>query len=335
MSALRLGIVGCGDISGFTAWFARFNRKIQMTACCDIDLQAADSFAKKFRIPAAYTDYTEMLAGAALDAVYLATPHDLHLSMTRQAVEAGLAVLCEKPLAASLSQGRQMVELVERAGVKVMVNYQYRYDAGCYGLARIAQAGALGRLLYARINIPWFRQQDYFDRSGAWHSSRQRAGGGTLLTQGSHFLDVVLWAAQVPAVTAQGITARRRFQDVEVEDLALGQVELADGFMIEITSSMVAYPERAATIELYGEEGTGLYKDGLIPRLKFVGARVKAPRPPVKNVHALGRCLEAFRRYIVEDEPTLNPVQEAYKTLAVVDAVYRSAACGQKVQVED
>lgn len=331
--ALRLSIVGCGDISGYTAWFARLNRGIRMTACCDLDAEIARNFARKFAIPASYSDYMAMLANAPLDAVYLAVPHDLHRPMTEQAVDAGLAVFLEKPLAASLEDGEALTDFIARVGGKVAVNYQYRYDAACYGMAQAARSGALGRLLYARINVPWSRQADYFRRSGAWHSSLARSGGGTLLTQGSHFLDAALWAGGDPPVSALGYRAQRRFQKVEVEDLAFGVVELANGAAIEIASSMAAATEQAATIELYGERATAHYRDGLIPRLSFSGARVRAPRPPVRGLHALQRSLEAFRQFAVAGRPTLCTVPEALRTLRVVDAIYRAAAGGQRVPI--
>jgi len=331
MRRLRLGIAGCGDISGYTAWFARLNRRIELAACCDIDPQVAGDFAKRHHIANIFGDYSEMLAGINLDAVYLATPHDLHLSMTRQALEAGLAVLCEKPLEASLETARQMLNLVQSSNARVAVNYQYRYDAAAYNLARAAQEGDLGELLYLRANIPWYRQAGYFATGGAWHHSKARSGGGTLLTQGSHLLDLMLWATSSRPTAAQGYAAKRRFTEVEVEDLAMGIIELENGCALEICSSMIAYPERRATLEIYGSRGSATYSSGILPRLKWHGLRgIPRRRPPAGGLHALGRSLEAFRQWVMDGKATLNPVEEAYHTLLVIDALYRSAASGKK-----
>ncbi|MBN1145951.1 MAG: Gfo/Idh/MocA family oxidoreductase [Anaerolineales bacterium] len=330
MRKLRLGFVGCGDISGYMAWFARLNRGVELAACCDIDPRIAQAFASRRRIAAAFTDLGEMLAGAALEAVYLATPHNLHLPMARQAVEAGLAVFCEKPLEASPQAGRQMVELARASGAKIAINYQYRYDAAAYAIARAAQSGDLGELLYLRANIPWRRQADYFRVSGGWHSSKARAGGGTLLTQGSHFLDLMLWMASSRPIAALGYSARRRFKEIEVEDLAMGIVELESGCALEICSSMVANPQRRATLEVYGSQGSAIYHEGDLPRLEWRGVRPPRRRPPVRGLHALGRSLEAFCQWVIDDKPTLNPVEEAYRTLLTVDAIYRSAASGKR-----
>lgn len=330
---LRLGIAGCGDIAAYAALLTRLNRKIHLAACCDRDLDTARRFAARHRISQAFGDYSEMLSRANLEAVYLAVPHDLHLPLAQEALERGLPVLCEKPLARTLDEGRQMVSLAAKSGGKLGVNYQYRYDSGCFALAEAARRGELGELFYARCNIPWRREAEYMTKSGGWHSSLERSGGGTLLTQGSHFLDILLWAMGSPAVAASGETARRRLRQSEVEDLALGTLVLESGAYIQVCSSMIAARERPATIELYGSQATALYRDGLRPRLRFEGARIRPARPPARGPHALARSLEAFRRWVQLGEPYLTPAVEALPVLTAVEAIYRSAASGQKERI--
>lgn len=326
---LQLGFIGCGDIAGYMAWFARLNRRITLAACCDSTAEGARVFAGRHNVPAAYGDYREMLADAPLDAVYIAVPHDLHAVMIRDAVAAGLHVLVEKPITRTLAEGREIAALAKRAPVKIGVNYQYRYDRGCYALAMAARSGELGEILYARANLPWHRERVYFERS-PWHTQLQRAGGGTLITQGSHLLDVMLWAAGQPPVAATGFTARRRFEDVEVEDLALGIVELKGGAVLELASSMVVTPEQPLRIEMYGERGTAIYTDKPFPRVRFKGIRSRRQRPPVPGLHALMRSLEAFRCWAVDDEPYLIPAAEALPALAAVEGIYRAARSGQR-----
>lgn len=334
MSSLRLGLVGCGDIAGYTAWFARLNPRIVLAACCDRDHARAAQFARRHRIGRVFTDAVEMFAAGGLDAVYLAVPHDLHLPLADAALQNGLAVLLEKPLAASAADSREIARLAALPGALLAVNYQYRYDAGCYALAQAARAGDLGRVLYARVNIPWRRDPAYFAVSAGWHASRSRSGGGTLLTQGSHFVDVALWACGSRPVRAQAVSARKVFQDVEVEDLALGVLELESGALIQVCSSMVATPEQKATIEVYGERGTALYRDGLLPRTRFLAARPPRRSPPVAGVHALARSLEAFRQYAQGGKAHLVTAEEALRTFLAVDALYRAAESGGWETVE-
>jgi UDP-N-acetyl-2-amino-2-deoxyglucuronate dehydrogenase len=330
MNKLNLAVVGCGDIAGYTAWISRLVPQVRLSACCDVNAERVEAFAKRHRIPHTFTDYAEMLQNAALDAVYLAVPHNLHCEMISSAVEAGKPVFVEKPVTRTLGEGIKLVETV--ADQKVGVNYQYRYDSGSYALARAIQVGALGRVHSIRINVPWHRRQSYFDNA-PWHKTLAQAGGGTLITQGSHFLDLALWALKERPVSAMGYTASPGF-DVEVDTLAHGIVETQGGTLISITSSMVAASEGAVTIEVYGERGTALYQDLPLPRVKFAGVKVRKERPPEWGLHALQRSLAGFVNWVLTDKPYLTPAHETLPVLAAVDGIYRSAGSGRRERIE-
>ena len=332
MAKFRLGIVGCGDIAGYMAWLARLHPKIQLTACCDSNSEKAKSFARKHRIPQVFTGYSDLLARGDLDAVYLAVPHHLHLPLADQAIQARIPVFLEKPLACTVADGLSLVETCLRHEVKVGVNYQYRYDSGCYALRRAVQSGALGAVFSVRINVPWRRERSYFQQSG-WHTSLAQSGGGTLITQGSHFLDIALWALDEQPLSCVGYTQRSELPDVEVEDLAMGIVQMKSGALIQISSTMAAAREQAVTIEVYGEAGTARYTNQPVPRISFRGIRVKKEKPPVRGLHALQRSLEGFRRWVVSDEDYLTPAEAALPALSVVESIYRSAESGRRENI--
>lgn len=330
MNKLKLGVVGCGDIAGFTALVSRLVPQVTLTACCDVHPGRAQTFARKHGIPQVFTDYGELLEKAVVEAVYLAVPHFLHLDMIQAAVKAGKPVLVEKPLTRTLPEGTKLVDTL--AGQKVGVNYQYRYDRGCYALGRAIQSGVLGRVHSISIQIPWRRTQTYFDQS-PWHKTIAQAGGGTLITQGSHFLDVALWALGEAPVSAVGYTATPGIQ-VEVDTLAHGIIETSAGTLVSIVSTMVAAREQAVTIEAYGERGTGLYRNLPLPSVKFVGVNVRQEPPPVWGVHALQRSLSGFAKWILEDKPFLIPARSSLPVLAAVDGIYRSAISGRRSTIE-
>jgi predicted dehydrogenase len=326
MDKLNLAIVGCGDIAGFTAWVSKLVPQVRLSVCCDMDAGRTQTFAKRHSILQVYTDYAEMLEKADFDAVYLAVPHNLHYKMILSAVEARKPVFVEKPITRTFDEGAKLVEAV--ADTKVGVNYQYRYDSGCYALARAVQAGALGKVHSVRINIPWHRKQKYFD-GAAWHKTIAQAGGGTLITQGSHFLDVALWALGEKPVSAIGY-AKTPIFDVEVDTLTHGIVETEGGTLISIVSSMVAASEQKVTIEAYGERGTGFFTDRPFPHVKFKGIRVRKELPPEWGVHALQRSLAGFAKWILDDKPFLIPAADMIPVLAAVDGIYRSANSGKR-----
>jgi len=330
MKKLNFGIVGCGDIAGYTALISKLVPQVKLSACCDVNADRVAAFAKRHRIPQTYTDYAELLEKASLDAVYLAVPHNLHYEMILSAVEAGKPVFVEKPVTRTLLEGLKLVETV--ASQKVGVNYQYRYDSGCYALGRAVQARVLGQVHSVRINIPWHRTTSYFE-GAAWHKTIAQAGGGTLITQGSHFLDVALWALGERSVSAIGYIASSGF-DVEVDTLAHGIVETERGTLISITSSMVAASEGAVTIEVYGERGTAFYRDLPSPRVKFTGVKVRKERSPEWGVHALQRSLAGFANWVLNDKPYLIPAYETLPVLAAVDGIYRSAQSGKRENIK-
>ena len=330
MKKLKLGIVGCGDIAGYTALISKLVPQVQLSACCDVNAERAENFAKRHRIPQVFTDYGDMLRKADMDAVYLAVPHNLHYAMILSAVEAEKPVFVEKPVTRTLEEGIQLVEAV--AGQKVGVNYQYRYDKGCYALGRAVQSGDLGKIHSIRINIPWHRTQKYFD-GAVWHKTIAQAGGGTLITQGSHFLDIALWSLNEKPVSATGYAKTPRF-DVEVDTLTHGIVETEGGTLINITSSMVAASEQAVTIDVYGEKATAKYKNTPLPHVKFVGKKVRKQRSPEWGVHALQKSLAGFANWILDDKPYLIPAHETLPVLAAVDGIYRSAQSGKRESVQ-
>ena len=330
MTQLQLAIVGCGDIAGYTALVSKLVRRVKLAACCDVNADRARTFGARHRIAQVFTDYAELLAQASCDAVYLAVPHYLHYEMILAALDAGKAVFVEKPVTRTLAEARQLMGVIGNR--KVGVNYQNRYDGGCYSLARAIQSGVLGRIYSIRINVPWHRTQSYFDQA-AWHKTIAQAGGGTLITQGSHYLDVALWAVNEAPVSAMGYVATPGF-DVEVDTLAHGIVETSGGTLINIVSTMAAAQEQAVTIEAYGEHGTARYFNQPRPTVKFNGVSVQREQPPQQGVHALQRSLAGFADWVLDDKPFLIPAASTLPVLAAVDGIYRSAKSGARETIE-
>ncbi len=349
---MRLAIVGCGDIGRSLSLVAKLNRRIQIVGCADTELDRARRCAS--RGTKLFRDYREMAEELRPDALYVALPHDLHLDAIRLAASLGIDVLSEKPVAEGLQSGLEAVALAEEAGVKLAVNYQYRYNGACNRLIRLAQSGAFGRIHYLRCNVPWHREASYFE-SASWHASKARSGGGTLLTQASHALDVALCAAAYGQVSsaskmergwrASGVIRRMRFKQAEVEDFAAATVELEGGPVIQLTSSMVSAVERSVTIELYGERANAVCRTAPVGRLRIsrrkgtaASASVGPPesRFPALDVHGLhpfARSVEGFRRWVDGGPSHLCPGREALPVLAVVEAIYRSAESGKVEEV--
>ena len=329
----KISIVGCGDISRYEALGCRLNRHIKMDSCVDIIEEQASAFAKKHKIEQHCTDYDDVFEMSDLDAVYLAVPHNLHFDMIKKAIDRGVHVLCEKPITITIDHALEICRLSKEKGIKVGVNYQYRYDKSCYAMAQACRNGKMGKFYYGRCNIPWHRDDDYFN-IGKWRSMKETAGGGTMLTQGSHALDVALWSSGSMPVAAQGIISKQKFKDIEVEDLCMGIIEMDDGSCVQVSSSMITNKEQPVSIELYGSEATAIYKGFDSSKVKFIGKKIKKQKPPTRGLHALFRTLEGFRKWVLDDELFLIPVEQSVSVLAAIDAIYKSAESGKKEMVD-
>ncbi|MFW5728975.1 MAG: Gfo/Idh/MocA family protein [Spirochaetota bacterium] len=278
----------------------------------------------------AFTSLQEALERVTADAVHLGVPHDLHEPLCREVAAAGLPMLCEKPLAHGVESGRRIVELSERRGVRIGINYQYRYDPRIGRLAAGVRSGAFGDLRLIRALVPWNRDDGYFTHS-SWHASKSRAGGGTLITQGSHLLDAALWIADDHATGAHAVTRTTRPAAGEVEDLAVGIVELARGGVIQIASTMSVHPEQPLRIEIYGSLGSAEYAVG--GRLRVHGCSLPRVRPAAPGLHPTFRSLEGFRRWIAGGPAYLCAARDALATLRVVHALYHAAETGRTQEV--
>jgi predicted dehydrogenase len=199
-------------------------------------------------------------------------------------------------------------------------------------LAQAVQQGYLGDVFHVRTNVPWSRQDTYFS-GAAWHASLEQSGGGTLLTQGSHFLDIVLWALGQKPVSVEGMIRQVKFKDVEVEDQALGLVTFERGTTLQIHSTMAAAVEGSVSIEVYGEKGTARYTNRPFPKVRFIGVKPPAFRLPRFGIHALQRSLIGFCDWVLAGTPYLTPIEQALPVLAVTDAIYQSAASGEKIKI--
>jgi UDP-N-acetyl-2-amino-2-deoxyglucuronate dehydrogenase len=333
MQKTRFAIVGCGDVANEMGRVNRFIRRLEIAACMDIDINRAEKFAKKFKVRETYSDYDALLENSQLDFVYLSVPHYLHYPLIQKALEKGLDVLCEKPVTIDLEDAFDLCRRSQQSGIKIGVNYQYRYDKACYAIARAAYKGELGEIRYIRCNIPWFRNPSYFSQS-AWHAKLDQSGGGTLITQASHMVDVALWIVNSRPQKVTGLSKRKINTDVEVEDLFMGTIETENDVQIELCTSMVATPERCITMEIYGSKGTAVYEGHFFPKVKFHGVKITKEKPEVGGLHAMIASLEAYRRWTAGELKYAMPIENSLAVLATVKALYKAAESGKTELVD-
>ncbi len=340
MKKLNFAIIGVGNIAGVHAAAIRGTPDAELVAVATRNPERGKAFVAEHG-GSWYADYREVLKQPDVDIVTLCTPHDLHAPMTIEAAAAGKHVLCEKPMARTVAECDDMLAACERAGVTLGVIFQGRFEPLSKKLKADFKAGRLGKLLWASSNTVWYRSDEYY-RSGAWRGTWAHEGGGVLINQAIHAIDMLLWLSGLPTrVTAQMRTLNHQ---IEVEDAAMAILEYPNGALGLIQATTDAFPGYAERLEFYGTNGGVVYhkSQGKLewhlaePRQDTVDeaeAISGAAGPMISNAAAHTAQFQDFATAVREHRSLLVDGREGRRSVAVVEAVYRSARSGASVRL--
>lgn len=225
MRRVRFGVIGVGGMGVAHATLIQRIEETALIAVCSASAERTQQVAQRFGVPG-FTDYRQLLDSGLVDAVLIATPHPLHAEIALCAFERGVHVLCEKPLAVSIAEGRRMVHSARQHGCLLGAMLQMRTEKHFRIARRAVEESIIGNLLRAHTIATWCRNEAYY-RSAAWRGTWSGEGGGVLINQAPHHLDVFCWLAGMPCrVTAQ---VRTRYHQIEVEDEAFALLEYPNG----------------------------------------------------------------------------------------------------------
>lgn len=244
---LSIGIIGTGNISrAHLHAYLEFPEEVQVVALADIEPGKAETARAEFALDRArvYEDATTMLASEHLDLVSIATPPGTHCELSVQALEAGVHVIVEKPMAPSLEECDRMLEAQRRSGKLLSVIAQNRFRDDMAQLKAVLDSGRIGRIAHARIASAWWRGRAYYDLwwRGTWASE----GGGPTLNHAIHHIDLALWLLGRPQAVAAMMT-NAGHDNAEVEDLSVALLQYERG-LAELTSSVVHHGEQQEII---------------------------------------------------------------------------------------
>ena len=262
MAILRTALVGLKGMGRQHLKGLSTSPRAELTAVADIDRESVQAVATEYHIQA-HTDYRELLAKESLDAIVFATPHHLHAPMALDALAAGLHTFVEKPIAIRVSEADQMVELASSKNRVLAVGHNYRtFPANIKLKELLPQLGPLYRILWQWLEN---RPESYYGRD-IWRSTWRHAGGGVLMNQTSHDLDLLCWLCGRPAEVS-GMICNRGHQH-EVEDTAIANIRFESGALANVQLSTVSH--RLNYRQIAGENGAILLED-------TVNANVRVP----------------------------------------------------------
>lgn len=293
----------------------------------------AKEFASKWNLRLWYTDYLKMLEEADLDAVIISTPHYLHYTMVMNAIKMSKHVLVDKPMAINLKEADEMINEARKKGVKLGVILQSRFDPIVRKVKEAVNAGKLGRLILGEAIVEWFRTQEYYNKS-PWRGKWNTEGGGALINQAIHTIDLLLWIfGQPKQLWAQVDTF---VHNIEVEDLAIAAIRFENGALGIVQGSTAIYPGLPTRLEIHGTKGTIIIKGEMLKRWSVMMEKetvVDNVKEGLKSwtqpelVPAINHALliKDFTQAIIDDrEPYVNGV-EGRRSIELIMAIYKSS----------
>lgn len=346
MDRIRIGIIGVGNMGSAHANCIG-NSEIDgmvLAAVCDLDPKRTEKYIGNDSKIAVYRDYRELLQSGTVDAVLIAVPHRLHAQIAIEALEAGLHVLSEKPVDIRVSQAERLNEVAEKSGKVFGIMFNQRTNPLFQKAREIVQSGQLGELKRSVwIVTNWYRTQRYYD-SGDWRATWAGEGGGVLLNQAPHNLDLWQWICGMP-VSVIGYCGVAKYHDIEVEDDATILVHYANGATGTFITSTGEYPG-TNRLEISGELGKLVLENGVLKQWKLKTSEREIcrtseqgmPKPEFEYSEIVQEgkepahkgILQNFANAVLYGEELLAPGTDGINELTISNATYLSSWQGNR-----
>lgn len=334
------GVVGCGVISDthLDAIAALDNGKT--IAVCDVREEAAKAKAEKYDCDY-YTDLAEMLKDDRIDVCNIVVPSGLHAEMGIQCAEAGKHVICTKPIDITIEKIDALIEACDRNGVKCGATHQLRGYRVYRRIKEAVEGGRFGKMLYGNAMVPWYRADDYY--TGRWQGTKALDGGGALMNQSIHYVDLLLWI--MGDVAALGGFADTLAHDIEVEDCATAALRFESGAQGLIQGTTCTYKGHPGVLSIHGTKGNAVVVgddlklwqvEGDPTELHLDAGQAGGEADPTKGM--LGEAVQAHTEQIADvlaaAEEGRDPVlsgREARRAVEVILRIYESSETGRMI----
>jgi UDP-N-acetyl-2-amino-2-deoxyglucuronate dehydrogenase len=336
---IHIGIIGGGNISETHARAAREIDGVEIAAIFGRNREKTARLAQAFG-GTVYDDLPALLDHKPMQIVLIGSPSGLHAEQGIAAARRGLHVLVEKPIDITTERADALITECQRAQVKLGVFFQDRVAPGVQKLKELVDAGKLGKPILVSGRVKWYRPPEYYS-GPRWRGTWALDGGGALMNQGVHTVDLLLWLmGDVGRVSARAITA---LHDIEVEDTMVATLEFANGAIGTLEAATSVYPGYRRRVELSGAEGTIILEQDRIIAADLhtpLGYRFEpieetgnsaATSPIVSDLSGHKRIIEDFLQAIETNTRPVCDGHDGRRSVAVVQAIYESSRTGQSV----
>lgn len=338
---IHIGLIGGGNISDTHARAAHAIPGVQIAAIYGTNADRVAILCHEYG-GKPYQELEAFLNHRPMEMVAIGSPSGLHAAQGIAAAQRGLHVLTEKPIDISTQRADALLEAVERTGVKLGVMLQDRVKPGIRQLKEWVLEGRIGRPLLADARVKWYRPAEYY-RGSRWRGTLALDGGGALINQGVHTVDLLLWVLG-DVVRVQSRTART-LHGIEAEDTALAILEFRSGALGILQATTAAYPGYPRRLEISGTEGTVILEQDRILSADLRSASTadrrqimpdenqSASSAVVSDIRGHQALFEDFLRAVEQDGTPICDGREGRRSVVLVEAIYRAAKCGVTTDV--
>jgi predicted dehydrogenase len=331
--AIHIGLIGGGNITDTHARAARAIPGVEIAAIYGTNPEKLATLCREYG-GKQYRDFDAFLAHRPMNLVAIGSPSGLHATHGIAAAQRGLHVLTEKPIDVNTRRADALIEAARRSGVKLGVMFQDRLKPGICQLREWINAGVIGKPLLADARVKWYRPPEYYGQS-RWRGTLALDGGGALINQAVHTVDLLLWLlGDVVRVQSRTTTALHK---IEAEDTALAILEFSSGALGVLQATTAAYPGYQRRLELTGSEGTVILEQDLIlaANLRHAPPGFSQGSTTDENQSARSAVVSDFRghqalfeNFIQAVERDTTPICDGHdgrRSIALVEAIYRAA----------
>lgn len=334
---MRVAIIGCGNIAQVHAWSLSNLESVEIVALADPDVSKAEQMSAKFTDGKAvvFVDYEVMLEQVEIDVVHICTPHYLHVPMAMKVLNKNINVFMEKPPAISQDEFEQLVIASEESKASVGFCFQNRYNATTVALDEISASGEMGEVIGARGFVTWKREADYY--SDDWHGSLEKEGGGALINQSIHTLDLLLRYLGEPVKVEASMRNHHLKDVIEVEDTMEAWMEFDNGKRACFYASTAYATDAPVIIELSFERGRVTMLDQIL-QVSTLDGKTRTVLCSTED-DGIGKsywgkghlaCIKDYYSYLKVGGAYSNGIDGIANTLRTTMRIYDSARRGEQ-----
>lgn len=310
-----------------------------LVCACDVDAKRREDFLKRYPGVPVYPDFDEMIKNEDIDVVSVCLPTYLHAEYARKVLAAGKHCLVEKPADITVERASDLGECAKTAGKKLGFVFQNRYNYNMYPIYEAIRSGRLGDIYLGTFAVKWHRKQSYYDANGGWRGTWDKDGGGSLMNQSIHTVDLMLtlMGSEVEEVSSAGGVYGH---DIEAEDTTASVIKFKNGSMATFVSTTCAYNGLSTEVGIYGTGGSiecdgdkivrwrlrddpdGIEEEEILDAYGMGNLFASAKHPDARCGH--GYIIDDMARAILEDRDPAITLDEALKSVALIEKVYKN-----------